>query len=217
MATNTGDWDAAEWDTRYRASELVWGAGPNRWVAEEVTGLAPGHAVDLACGEGRNALWLAELGWTVTAVDFSAVALDKGRAEAATLPHGAAIDWVLGDAINYDAPQSADLVLLCYFQLEAPLRRRAMRHAAAALRSGGVLLAIGHDSTNLRDGAGGPQDPARLFTAADLAGDLTTTDPDDPGDPPSVPLVIERADAVLRPVTGAERPAIDALLRARRS
>jgi SAM-dependent methyltransferase len=197
--------DAAYWDERYAASELVWGISPNRWVEQELTDLAPGRALDLACGEGRNALWLAGLGWTVTAVDFSAVALDKGRALATRQPTGDAVEWVQADAVSYSAPLPVDLVLLCYFQLESPPRRSAMRQAAQALAPGGVLLAVGHDTTNLADGVGGPQDPARLFTAADLADDLA-----------GLGLQIERAEAVLRPVEGAERPAIDALLRARR-
>src|SRR5207244_12631949 len=72
--------DATAWDERYRSAELVWGVRPNRWVERELADLPPGRALDLACGEGRNALWLAARGWQVTAVDFSAVALDKARA-----------------------------------------------------------------------------------------------------------------------------------------
>ena len=72
--------DATGWDERYAASDLVWSAGPNRTVADEVGGLTAGTALDLGAGEGRNALWLAEQGWAVTAVDFSAVGLDKARA-----------------------------------------------------------------------------------------------------------------------------------------
>jgi 2-polyprenyl-3-methyl-5-hydroxy-6-metoxy-1,4-benzoquinol methylase len=62
--------DAQAWDERYTASELLWSATPNQFVAAELSDLAPGRAVDLAAGEGRNALWLAERGWHVTAVDF---------------------------------------------------------------------------------------------------------------------------------------------------
>ncbi len=68
-----------EWDERYASHELLWHAEPNRFVVEEVGDLAPGTALDLACGEGRNAVWLAEQGWRATGVDFSAVALAKGR------------------------------------------------------------------------------------------------------------------------------------------
>ena len=71
--------DSAEWDARYAAADLVWTAAPNRWVEAEFADLRPGRALDLACGEGRNVLWLAGRGWQVTAVDFSGVALAKGR------------------------------------------------------------------------------------------------------------------------------------------
>jgi 2-polyprenyl-3-methyl-5-hydroxy-6-metoxy-1,4-benzoquinol methylase len=70
--------DARAWDERYAAAELVWSREPNQFVAAELGDLPPGSAVDLAAGEGRNAIWLASLGWSVTAVDFSRVALDKG-------------------------------------------------------------------------------------------------------------------------------------------
>ena len=73
--------DADGWNRRYAEKELVWSAGPNRFLAAEAADLAPGRALDLACGEGRNALWLAEQGWRVTAVDFSGVAVEKGLFE----------------------------------------------------------------------------------------------------------------------------------------
>ena len=76
-----------QWDERYRADELIWKVEPNRFLVEEVAGLVPGRALDLACGEGRNALWLAERGWQVTAVDFSAVGLEKARRLASASAH----------------------------------------------------------------------------------------------------------------------------------
>lgn len=193
--------DAAAWNERYAAAELVWGAPPNRWVAEELTGAAAGRALDLACGEGRNALWLAAHGWQVTAVDFSAVAIGKAR----DLDTRQLVTWVEADATTY-LSEPVDLVLLCYLQLPAAERRLAVRSAAAALAPGGLLLVVAHDSRNLTDGTGGPQYAPVLYTAADVAADL-----DGSG------LTIERATEVLRPVEGADRPAIDALLRARRA
>ena len=71
--------DRHDWDARYAGEQLVWSAEPNRFLVAEVDGLTPGRALDVACGEGRNAIWLAEQGWTVTGVDFSPVALDKAR------------------------------------------------------------------------------------------------------------------------------------------
>lgn len=192
--------DAGAWDERYRAHGLVWGGPPNRWVVEELEDAPPGRALDLACGEGRNALWLAAHGWQVTAVDFSAVAIEKAR----ELDTNGLVEWVEADATAYTPAQPVDLALLSYLQLAADQRRRAVRGAAAALAPGGMLLVIAHDSRNLSDGTGGPQDPRVLYSAPDLVADLDGTG-----------LVIDRAEEVLRPVAGTERPAIDVLLRAR--
>jgi SAM-dependent methyltransferase len=196
---------AEQWDERYRSTDLVWGTPPNRWVERELADLAPGRALDLACGEGRNALWLAARGWQVSAIDFSAVALDKGRALESRQAPPTRVDWVHADATTYRPAEHVDLALLCYLQLPRAEWRPALIRAADALGSGGTLLVIGHDSTNIADGVGGPQDPAVLFTAADVVADLAGTD-----------LVIERAEAVHRPVDGADRPAVDALVRAHR-
>jgi SAM-dependent methyltransferase len=196
--------DAEGWDERYRASESVWGAAPNVFVAAECADLPPGRAIDVACGEGRNALWLAGRGWHVTAVDFAGVGLAKGRAAEEQLSPPHPVEWVLADATTYLYPET-DLALICYLQLPATERRAAVRAAAQALAPGGVLLVVGHDSANLTGGTGGPQDPDVLYTAAELADDLAGLD-----------IVVDRAEAVLRTVAGAERPAIDALLRAHR-
>jgi SAM-dependent methyltransferase len=196
---------AEQWDERYRAADLVWGTGPNRWVARELAHLSPGRALDVACGEGRNALWLAARGWLVCALDFSAVALDKGRTLESRESLRTPVDWVHADATTYRPADDVDLALLCYLQLPRPERQAATRHAAQALGPGGTLLVVGHDSTNIEAGTGGPQDPAVLFTAADVVADLA-----------GIGLVIDRAEAVHRPVPGADRPAIDALVRGHR-
>ena len=163
--------DARTWDERYAASELVWSGTPNQFVAEELSGLAPGQALDLAAGEGRNALWLADRGWQVTAVDFSRVGLDKGRALAEK--HGLDIRWVCADVLAYDpGPDAFDLAVLAYLQLTADERRTAVRTAFGSLRPGGTFFLVAHDSTNLTEGTGGPSDPAVLFTAEEVLADL---------------------------------------------
>ncbi|MFJ4184675.1 class I SAM-dependent methyltransferase [Kitasatospora sp. NPDC089509] len=167
--------DSQGWDDRYAASDLVWGAAPNRWVVDELTGHAPGHALDLAAGEGRNAIWLAARGWEVTGLDFSAVALERAERLTAELPDEVAdrLTWRHGDARAFDLPAAGyDLVLVAYLQLPAQDRRAALRRAAEALAPGGTLLVIGHDLSNLTDGVGGPQDPAVLFTPEDVLADL---------------------------------------------
>lgn len=95
MASPTADRDA--WDERYRSTDSVWGAAPNRFVVEVFTGYRIGRALDLGCGEGRNALWLAGLGWAVTAVDFADTAVERGRrvSEAAGLD----VEWIAEDLL----------------------------------------------------------------------------------------------------------------------
>jgi SAM-dependent methyltransferase len=167
--------DAGAWDERYAGAALVWSATPNQFVAAELADLRPGRALDLACGEGRNALWLAERGWHVTAVDFSRVGLDKGRALQGRHPGGAdlRVDWVLGDVLTHDiGPTPYDLAVLAYLQLTADQRRTAVRRAFGSLRPGGTFFLVAHDSSNLTEGTGGPTDPEVLFTAEEVLGDL---------------------------------------------
>ncbi|MFJ9774600.1 class I SAM-dependent methyltransferase [Kitasatospora sp. NPDC101157] len=167
--------DSQGWDDRYAASDLVWGAAPNQWVVRELTGRTPGRALDLATGEGRNAIWLAAQGWEVTGLDFSAVALERAERLTAELPDEVAdrLTWRHGDVRNQEAPAVGyDLVLIAYLQLPAADRRAALHGAAEALAPGGTLLVVGHDLTNLSDGVGGPQDPAVLFTPEDVLADL---------------------------------------------
>src|SRR4051794_41982603 len=85
--------DATGWDERYRDHELIWGVAPNRWLEQEARGLRAGAALDLACGEGRNAIWLAGLGWRVVAVDFSAVAVAKSRQPEGGGLGGPSVGW----------------------------------------------------------------------------------------------------------------------------
>lgn len=167
--------DARAWDERYAGTDLVWSSGPNHFVEAEVSGLPPGRALDLAAGEGRNAIWLAEQGWQVSAVDFSAVGLDKGRRVLAA--HERArdlhVDWVQHDVLTFDpGPVGYDLALLAYLQLPGEERRAAIRAGFAALAAGGHLVVVAHDSTNLTEGTGGPQDPTVLYTAEEVLGDL---------------------------------------------
>ena len=200
---------AADWDARYRDRELVWGATPNMWVAAETATLAPGRALDLACGEGRNSIWLAQRGWRVTGVDFSQEAIRKADALAGSLLSAPdAVEWVHADATNLHLPPQFDLVLLVYLQLPAQARKAALSSAWAALAPGGTLLVIAHDSDNLAHGVGGPQDPTVLYTAEDVRADVSGIDPD---------VHVEKCERVLRPVEGSERPAVDSLFRARRA
>lgn len=160
--------DASAWDERYAGKELVWSVEPNQFVARECADLEPGRAVDLAAGEGRNAIWLAREGWQVTAVDWSGVGLDKGRQVAG----GAPVTWEQADATTWRATEPFDLTVMAYLQLRSEERAAAVRNGFDALRPGGTFLLVAHDSTNLAEGTGGPQDPDVLYTADDVLADL---------------------------------------------
>ncbi len=194
--------DRDTWNERYRADELVWRAEPNMFLVEEIEGMKPGRALDLACGEGRNAVWLASRGWEVVGVDFSSAGLAKGRGMAKE--RGVEVEWEEADVVSWTPPRGAfDLVVVMYLQLPADQRRVALGHAAEALAPGGVLLVVAHDVTNLTEGFGGPQNPAVLYSAEDVVGDLDG-------------LRIDRAERVERPVetdTGTA-VALDTLVRA---
>lgn len=201
--------DAAAWDERYAASGLVWSAGPNAFVVTEVEALlaggAPGRAIDLAGGEGRNAVWLAEQGWDAELVEFSAVALEKAAAVADE--RGIALRTTLADVTDEPALEPADLVLVCYLQLATEPLARALRHAARLVAPGGTLLVIAHERDNLEHGVGGPPDPAFLPTVADVLAAI-----DGEG------LAVVRAEQVRRPVPTDDGTveAIDLLVRAER-
>lgn len=190
------------WNERYAGEELLWSVGPNRVLAAETADLSPGRALDLACGEGRNAIWLAQRGWRVTAVDFAEAALAKAARIAGD--RGVEVDFVHADLLVWTPPaESFELVVVLYLQLPAAERRLVLARSAAAVAPGGTFLLVAHDLTNLTEGYGGPDNPDVLLTAEDVAEEL-------PG------LEIERAERILRAVEGAERPAVDALVRARR-
>jgi SAM-dependent methyltransferase len=200
--------DREEWNRRYGERELLWTAEPNRFVVAETADLAPGAALDLACGEGRNAVWLAERGWRVTGVDFSDVAIAKARALAEG--RGVEGEWVVADLVGYrPEPGAFDLVLLLYFQVPEDERRLIVRAAADAVAPGGTFLLVAHDRRNLESGYGGPQYPEVLYTPEEVVADLAGVDGID----------VERAELVRRPVATpeGERVALDALVRASRT
>jgi len=148
------------WDDRYGEAELVWSAEPNLFLPPLVEGLNPGSALDVACGEGRNAVWLARQGWSVTGVDFSAVGIDKARQIAGNTP----VDWVVDDATTYVPGKTFDLVVIFYLHLPEQQVAAAFEQAVAALAPRGTLFAVGHALSNLADGYGGPPMPEILWS-----------------------------------------------------
>jgi SAM-dependent methyltransferase len=156
---------ATEWDERY-AEKQQWSSEPNRLIADLLADLPPGDAVDLAAGEGRHALWLASRGWRATAVDFSGVGLDRGRAQ----PGSDAVTWVVADVRTWTAPDaSLDLVLVAYLHLPQEETLPLFTRAVEWLLPGGRLLVLGHVVENLTAGVGGPPDPEILHSVERLA------------------------------------------------
>lgn len=189
--------DSNDWDARYAgAPDLVWSGDPNRFVVEETADLPPGRALDLAAGEGRNAVWLAERGWRVTAIDFSAVAVERGRDLARS--RGVQVEWQVADLTAYSPPADAfDLLLIAYLHLPAADLATILHRAQSALRSGGVLVLVGHDLANLTGGVGGPQDPSVLQTPEAVVAELNA-------------LQVRRAETARRPVR-VDHQTVDAL------
>lgn len=155
------DAGAAFWDERYAGSERYWSAEPNQFVEAHLGDLEPGRAVDLAAGEGRNAVWLARKGWRVTAIDFSRVGIDRGRAEEP------GVEWWVEDVTTTDLPP-VDLVLISYLHLPHEQMSGVVARSWTALAPGGTFFLVGHDASNITDGVGGPQDPSILSTADDV-------------------------------------------------
>jgi len=202
--------DAKDWDSRYDQAELTWSLGPNQWVVDITADLSPGRVLDLAAGEGRNAIWLAERGWHATAVDFSAVALERAtRIAAERLGQDVTRFSVREADLASFIPeaQSYDLVLVVYLQVASELRSRVLRAAAEAVAPGGMLVVIAHDTQNAERGYGGPPNPAVLYSASDVTSDID-----------GCGLAVHRAERVTRVVETPEgaRTALDCLVAASR-
>lgn len=196
--------DAVDWDERYANKDLLWTAEPNRFLVSEVESLSPGRALDLACGEGRNAVWLADRGWDVVGVDFSPVGLDKAAQLANRV--GVEVEWVLADVTGFEPEKAAfDLVAVLYLQLPSDEIAMTLSRASSALARGGTLVIVAHHPENITAGFAGPQDPAILLSPMEIAALL-------PG------LDVEKAERVTRDAEkdGESGVAIDSLVRARK-
>ncbi len=156
-----------DWDARYAADPALWGERPNQFVRARVADAEPGRAVDLGCGNGRNAVWLARRGWHVEAVDISAVGIEQAQQRSER--DGVHVAWEAGDALTWSPAEPLDLVLVVYLHMEMPELIGLLARAATWLAPGGRLLYIGHSRTNIERGVGGPSNPDVLAEIAELA------------------------------------------------
>ncbi|WP_344865198.1 class I SAM-dependent methyltransferase [Amycolatopsis ultiminotia] len=159
--------DRQFWEDRYRGCEQVFSGAPNGVLAAEVAGLAPGEALDVGCGEGADARWLAHRGWRVTAVDLSRTALRRAATTGADV--AARVAWAEGDLTAVAPPAGAfDLVSLQYFPLRRSPGHRALRGLLDAVAPGGTMLFVSHALTGLSSEHAGyyqPSDVAALLGA----------------------------------------------------
>jgi thioredoxin reductase/SAM-dependent methyltransferase len=167
--------DEAAWEARYRERPAIWSGRPNPQLVAEVDGRPAGRALDVGCGEGADAVWLAERGWRVSAVDISTTALERAaaHAEGAGTEVAARIDWQHVDLREWPPPQDAyDLVSAQFMQLPSDLRRAVFARLAAAVAPGGLLLIVGHDPSDLRTTVHRGHFPDMMFTAGSIAAEL---------------------------------------------
>jgi SAM-dependent methyltransferase len=199
------DWSdrRAAWNKRYETDEYRWGYEPNEFVVRSVGALPPSTAIDLGCGRGGNAIWLAKRRHTVTGVDWSERGIEQARSIAAA--EGVDVEFVVSDLLAWRPRREYDLVLLSFVQLPPNERAKVHATAVAALAPGGTLLLVAHHLDNLEHGVGGPQTPEVLYTEEQLAEDFAS-------------LTIDENDKVLRHIEreDAVGDAIDAALIARK-
>lgn len=161
------------WNERYATRGMVWGTEPNRFLADYATGLTPRRVLDLGCGQGRNAVWLAGQGHRVTGIDLSPVAIEQARRLAAD--HAVEVLFETANVVEdwTPPPGTFDLAVLSYLQLAPDDRRVAHAKATEALAPGGTVWLIAHHSDNITEGVAGPQYPEVLFDERALADDFS--------------------------------------------
>ncbi|MCW2601358.1 MAG: SAM-dependent methyltransferase [Frankiales bacterium] len=163
---------AQAWEARYSAKpDGIWSGDPNAVLVAETADLTPGTALDVGCGEGADALWLAARGWRVTGADISTVAL--GRAAAQGESQGLEVDWRHVDLLA-EPPRAGefDLVTAHFMQLPAADRAVLYEHLAAAVSPGGTLLLVGHHPSDMHTTMGRPHLHDMFFTPEQLVADL---------------------------------------------
>lgn len=163
------------WERRYAEPAYAYGTQPNGFLVEVADLVPPGPVLCLAEGEGRNAVWLAERGHAVTAVDASAAGLAK--ADALARARGVSIETLAADLATFAIEAGAwSGVVAIFAHLPPPLRRQVHRAAARGLADGGVFVLEAFTPRQLALGTGGPRRPELLYTLAELREDLAGLD-----------------------------------------
>ena len=193
------------WDERYRSRPQTWSGSPNPVLVAEVSGLAPGTALDAGSGEGADALWLAARGWHVTGAEFSVTALERAAAQAAEL--GLQVSWQHLDLTREPPAGTYDLISAFFLHLPARARQTVWRHLAAAVAPGGMLLVVGHDLSDLQTTMARPALAEMGWTAGEVADAL--------GEGWTIAVAEARPRLATDP-EGREITIHDAVLRARR-
>jgi SAM-dependent methyltransferase len=158
--------DSQDWDTRYKSADNIWSLTPNEFVAQYLEQLPAGSMIDLAGGEGRNALWFASRGWEVENVEFSRVALGKyadRSIEMDLLDHCKATHADVTENIQY-ALHDVDLGVIAYLHIDSTGLAKAIQSLVSNIKPGGTFFGIWHARENLVDGYCGPQDPEVIPT-----------------------------------------------------
>ena len=164
------------WDARYAESERIWSGRPNQRLVEEAADLPPGRVLDVGCGEGADAVWLAGRGWQVTALDVSEVALGRVREHAGDAGVGVRVETLHHDLVgDGPAPGRYDLVSVFFFHVLPEVFDGFYGGLADLVETGGTLLVVGHHPDDIASGARRPHGPQLLFTPEQVVGVL---DPD---------------------------------------
>lgn len=196
-------WTAEFWDERYASSDKIWSGQPNRRLVEQTADLVPGTALDVGAGEGADAIWLAQRGWSVTGIDLSQVALDRATTHAAAA--GVSATFRQHDVLLDPVVGGFDLVTAHFMHVLRPAFDPLYVALAAAVRPGGTLLVVGHHPHDVESGVRTHHGDDLLFDADRVTALLDPADWD-----------VLVADAQSRPqvIDGEERTVTDTVVRA---